>query len=173
RESELPHSWSTCFANFMEYRKSGELYGGHVGHVGQLQIKAKTATWKSPSALWAAEDLWCRMKWRMYEDIYIELRTHMWMWGSAAEDATVAVGATFQKTTNNKKQFLRLPASGNSSQKALKTEIKGINAMQVANALTSFLLKERHGRRWGTNQIQMEQPAFLSPMDPSVPPLPY
>ncbi|KAL6036278.1 hypothetical protein STEG23_024014, partial [Scotinomys teguina] len=40
----------------------------------------------------------------------------------------------FQKTTNNKKQFLRLPASGNSSQKALKTEIQGINAMQVANA---------------------------------------
>ncbi|KAL6089882.1 hypothetical protein STEG23_030382 [Scotinomys teguina] len=37
----------------------------------------------------------------------------------------------FQKTTNNKKQFLRLPASGNSSQKALKTEIKDINAMQV------------------------------------------
>ncbi|KAL6048139.1 hypothetical protein STEG23_029582 [Scotinomys teguina] len=40
----------------------------------------------------------------------------------------------FQKTTNNKKQFLKLPTSGNSSQKALKTEIQGINAMQVANA---------------------------------------
>ncbi|KAL6091457.1 hypothetical protein STEG23_018292, partial [Scotinomys teguina] len=36
----------------------------------------------------------------------------------------------FQKTTNNKKHFLRLPASRNSSQKVLKTETQGINAMQ-------------------------------------------
>ncbi|KAL6049898.1 hypothetical protein STEG23_019453, partial [Scotinomys teguina] len=46
----------------------------------------------------------------------------------------------FQKTTNNKKQFLRLPASGNSSQKALKTEIQGINAMQMP---LRFLMRER------------------------------
>ncbi|KAL6087328.1 hypothetical protein STEG23_014724, partial [Scotinomys teguina] len=41
----------------------------------------------------------------------------------------------FQKTTNDKKQFLRLPASENSIQKVLKTETQGINAMQVADAL--------------------------------------
>ncbi|KAL6069980.1 hypothetical protein STEG23_001489 [Scotinomys teguina] len=53
----------------------------------------------------------------------------------------------FQKTTNNKKQFLRLPASGNSSQKALKTEIKGINAMQVANALSSSTDAQQSGSK--------------------------
>ncbi|KAL6055529.1 hypothetical protein STEG23_020511, partial [Scotinomys teguina] len=52
----------------------------------------------------------------------------------------------FQKATNNKKHFLRLPDSKNSSQKVLKTETQGINAMQVADALrsTSLLLKESH-----------------------------
>ncbi|KAL6066316.1 hypothetical protein STEG23_033454, partial [Scotinomys teguina] len=55
----------------------------------------------------------------------------------------------FQKATNNKKCFLRLPASKISSQKVLKTETQGINAMQVADALrsTSLLLKESHGKR--------------------------
>ncbi|KAL6069817.1 hypothetical protein STEG23_014838 [Scotinomys teguina] len=38
----------------------------------------------------------------------------------------------FQKATNNKKQFLRLPASKRSSQKVLKTQ--DINVMQVADA---------------------------------------
>ncbi|KAL6086967.1 hypothetical protein STEG23_031819, partial [Scotinomys teguina] len=54
----------------------------------------------------------------------------------------------FQKATNNKKQFLRLPASKKSSQKVLKTQ--DINATQVADARgsTSFLLKERYGKRW-------------------------
>ncbi|KAL6073425.1 hypothetical protein STEG23_033166 [Scotinomys teguina] len=53
----------------------------------------------------------------------------------------------FEKATNNKKHFLRLPASENSIQKILKTETQGINAMQVADALksTSLLLKESHG----------------------------
>ncbi|KAL6036253.1 hypothetical protein STEG23_023989, partial [Scotinomys teguina] len=41
----------------------------------------------------------------------------------------------FQKASNDKKHFLRLPASKNSSQKVLKTEIQGINAMQVADKL--------------------------------------
>ncbi|KAL6082606.1 hypothetical protein STEG23_001637, partial [Scotinomys teguina] len=56
----------------------------------------------------------------------------------------VVLKLLFQKTTNNKKQFLRLPASKNSIQKVLKTETQGVNAMQVADALrsTSFLLKE-------------------------------
>ncbi|KAL6037788.1 hypothetical protein STEG23_001791, partial [Scotinomys teguina] len=55
----------------------------------------------------------------------------------------------FQKATNNKKQFLRLPASKNSSQKVLKTETQGINTMQVVDTLmsTSLLLKESHGKR--------------------------
>ncbi|KAL6048223.1 hypothetical protein STEG23_013487, partial [Scotinomys teguina] len=58
--------------------------------------------------------------------------------------------APFQKATNNKKQFLRLPASENSSKKVVKTETQGINTIQVADAFksTSFLLKERHYRRW-------------------------
>ncbi|KAL6088245.1 hypothetical protein STEG23_035079 [Scotinomys teguina] len=43
----------------------------------------------------------------------------------------------FQKTTNNKKQFLRPPASENSIQKVLKTETQGIDAMQVADALST------------------------------------
>ncbi|KAL6074394.1 hypothetical protein STEG23_037268 [Scotinomys teguina] len=57
--------------------------------------------------------------------------------------AFLVIAKSFQKSTNNKKQFLKLTASGNSSQKVLKTEIQGINAMQVAVALrsTSLLLK--------------------------------
>ncbi|KAL6076488.1 hypothetical protein STEG23_025571, partial [Scotinomys teguina] len=50
----------------------------------------------------------------------------------------------FQKATNNKKQFQRLPASENNIQKFFKTETQGINAMQLTDALrfTSFLLKK-------------------------------
>ncbi|KAL6090668.1 hypothetical protein STEG23_023452, partial [Scotinomys teguina] len=44
----------------------------------------------------------------------------------------------FQKATNDKKRFLRLPASENSIQKVLKTETQGINAMQVAAALRTL-----------------------------------
>ncbi|KAL6041272.1 hypothetical protein STEG23_022978, partial [Scotinomys teguina] len=44
-------------------------------------------------------------------------------------------GESQPKATNDKKQFLRLPASENSIQKVLKTETQGINAMQVADAL--------------------------------------
>ncbi|KAL6089686.1 hypothetical protein STEG23_026097 [Scotinomys teguina] len=56
----------------------------------------------------------------------------------------------FQKATNDKKQFLRLPASENSNQKVLETETQGINTMQVADTLmsTNLLLKESHGKRW-------------------------
>lgn len=47
RAQALQASWSMAnLANYMD-------------HVGQLQIGSKTATWKSPSALRAAEDLWC------------------------------------------------------------------------------------------------------------------
>ncbi|KAL6035022.1 hypothetical protein STEG23_027999, partial [Scotinomys teguina] len=46
----------------------------------------------------------------------------------------------FQKATNNKKQFLRLQASENSSQKVLQTETQGINTMQVADALSVGLI---------------------------------
>ncbi|KAL6089369.1 hypothetical protein STEG23_019586, partial [Scotinomys teguina] len=55
----------------------------------------------------------------------------------------------FQKATNEKEQFLRLPASENSIQKVLKTESQGINTMQVADTLmsTSLLLTESHGKR--------------------------
>ncbi|KAL6036623.1 hypothetical protein STEG23_033361, partial [Scotinomys teguina] len=50
----------------------------------------------------------------------------------------------FQKVTNNKKQFQRLPASKNNIQKVFKTETQGINAMKVTDILksTSFLLKK-------------------------------
>ncbi|KAL6088899.1 hypothetical protein STEG23_029187 [Scotinomys teguina] len=39
-----------------------------------------------------------------------------------------------QKTTNDKKQFLRLPASENSIENVLKTETKEINTMHVVDA---------------------------------------
>lgn len=83
----------------------------YMDHVGQLQIGSKTATWKCPSALWAAEDLWCGTRWRTYSrwrmysrwrsysrwrtwsGIWIELPTHRWMWGTTAENWTVAVSA--------------------------------------------------------------------------------
>ncbi|KAL6087918.1 hypothetical protein STEG23_014456, partial [Scotinomys teguina] len=60
-----------------------------------------------------------------------------------------AVSRSFQKVTNNKKHFLRLPASKNISQMVLKTETQGINAMYVADALrsTNLLLKESHVKR--------------------------
>ncbi|KAL6083744.1 hypothetical protein STEG23_029441 [Scotinomys teguina] len=63
----------------------------------------------------------------------------------------------FQKATNNKKQFLRLPASKNSSQKVLKTETQVINAMQVADALrsTSFVPKQSHRKIWARTQRKM------------------
>ncbi|KAL6082841.1 hypothetical protein STEG23_030393 [Scotinomys teguina] len=48
---------------------------------------------------------------------------------------TFQVKKMFQKANNDKKQLLRLPASENSIQKVLKTEIQGISAMQVADAL--------------------------------------
>ncbi|KAL6056148.1 hypothetical protein STEG23_003086, partial [Scotinomys teguina] len=53
-------------------------------------------------------------------------------------------GFPFQKATNDKKQFLRLPASENSIQKVLKAETQGINAMQVADALRETTYTRKH-----------------------------
>ncbi|KAL6055151.1 hypothetical protein STEG23_028157 [Scotinomys teguina] len=47
------------------------------------------------------------------------------------------VKSKFQKATSNKNQFLRLPASENSIQKAVKTEIQAINTMHVTD-VTSY-----------------------------------
>ncbi|KAL6093891.1 hypothetical protein STEG23_021775, partial [Scotinomys teguina] len=48
----------------------------------------------------------------------------------------------FQKATNDKKQFLRLPASENSIQKVLKTETQDINTMQVADTLRCYTTRK-------------------------------
>ncbi|KAL6083997.1 hypothetical protein STEG23_002516 [Scotinomys teguina] len=62
----------------------------------------------------------------------------MLLWNSLG--LLLCYGDLFQKATNDKKQFLRLPASENSIQKVLKTETQGINAIQVADALSHQVL---------------------------------
>lgn len=74
---------SRCTANLADY----------MDHVGQLQIGAKAATWKSPSALRAAEDLWRGARRGAHAGIGIELPPHRWVWGPSPEDAAVAVAA--------------------------------------------------------------------------------
>ncbi|KAL6087654.1 hypothetical protein STEG23_030580 [Scotinomys teguina] len=59
---------------------------------------------------------------------------------------TSITGYEFQKATNNKKQFLRQPASKNSIQKVLKTETESINTMHVGDALSaSSIVLPKHG----------------------------
>ncbi|KAL6068543.1 hypothetical protein STEG23_000946 [Scotinomys teguina] len=107
---------------------------GHMLNYVHSSIICNSQNLKQPRC--PSTEEWIRKLWYIYtmEFYTAEKNNDIMKFAGKWMELENVILSKFQKATNNKKQFLRLPASGNSSQKALKTEIKDINAMQVTNA---------------------------------------